>query len=63
MQDKKVDKGKFDTNYMSPYIIKTKYSNRAYKLVIVKGKLDKFATNAKHQKPFYVWEKHVAYIL
>jgi len=38
---------------MGPYIIKIKYPNQLYKLVIVDGVEDKFFTNARHMKPFY----------
>jgi len=54
LQVEKQDKGKFNTNWIGPYIIKMKYLKCVYILVIVDGKVDKFSTNANYLKPFYV---------
>lgn len=34
----KEDKGKFETNWFGPYIVKKKYPNGAYKLATIYGK-------------------------
>jgi len=38
---------------MGPYIIKEKYSNVTYILVIVEGMIDTFSINGKHLKSLY----------
>lgn len=49
-------KGKFQPNWLGPFVIVATYGSRAYKLSIPKGDWFDEPINSIHLKKFYAWD-------
>ena len=54
-QQKWTQKGKFEPNWLGPYIITAVYGSGAYQILIAEGEVLKEPINTLHLKRFYSW--------